>query len=173
MDAVSDGILVTWVGHATVLIEVDGYCILTDPALMPRRRRVWASWNYIGDTTDTDDSQLCVTYWMNRLQQLDPATPLFVTLNPTRPVAEGKLHQAIAYTHPLFDHAALNAQQRLWSIQGRHNTWFCGSYFGHGFHEDALQSGLAVAEAFGITRPWQVAEGSCRIATAPVLEAAE
>lgn len=149
----------------------------SDPALMPRRHRVWASWNYIGDTQahddSADDSQLCVTYWMNRLQQLDPATPLFVTLNPTRPVAEGKLHQAIAYTHPLFDHAALSAQHRLWSIQGRRNTWFCGSYFGHGFHEDALQSGLAVAEAFGVNRPWQVPEGSCRIATAPLLEAAE
>lgn len=145
----------------------------SDPALMPRRHRVWASWNYIGDTATDDDRQLCVTYWMNRLQHLDPATPLFVTLNPTRPVAEGTLHQAIAYTHPLFDHAALAAQHRLWSLQGQRHTWFCGSYFGHGFHEDALQSGLAVAEALGVRRPWQVAAGSGRIVTAPALEAAE
>ena len=111
---------------------------------------------------------------MNRLQDLPTRTPLFVTLNPMRPVAEGKLHQAFAYTHPLFDHAALAAQEQLWRIQGRRRTWFAGSYFGHGFHEDALQSGLAAAEGLGdVNRPWIEPPGACRIARAPVLEAAE
>lgn len=146
----------------------------SDTALMPKRRRVWASWNYVGEQSDTDDTQLCVTYWMNRLQSLPTRTPLFVTLNPIRPVAEGKLHQAIAYTHPLFDHGALAAQAELWRIQGRRRTWFAGSYFGHGFHEDALQSGLAAAEALGdVRRPWVEPAGACRIARAPALEAAE
>lgn len=146
----------------------------SDTSLMPRRRRVWASWNYVGEQSETDDTQLCVTYWMNRLQSLPTKTPLFVTLNPIRPVAEGKLHQAIAYSHPLFDHAALAAQEKLWRIQGNRRTWFAGSYFGHGFHEDALQSGLAAAEALGdVRRPWVEPAGANRIARAPVLEAAE
>ena len=57
------------------------------------------------------------------------------------------------------------AQQRLGQLQGRRNTWFCGSYFGYGFHEDALQSGLSVAEAIGgVRRPWSVAPEFNRIA---------
>ena len=130
----------------------------SDPSLMPRRRRVWASWNYIGEPAADTDTQLCVTYWMNRLQQLPTRTQVFLTLNPTRPVAPGLLHQAIAYSHPLFDHHALAAQRRLPALQGRRNTWFAGSYFGHGFHEDALKSGLAAAEALGgVLRPWHAA----------------
>ncbi|MGV3490027.1 MAG: NAD(P)/FAD-dependent oxidoreductase [Devosia sp.] len=145
----------------------------TDATLMPKRRRVWASWNYIGDTSPTEDTQLCVTYWMNKLQELPTRTQLFVTLNPTRPIAEGHLIEAIAYTHPLFDHAALAAQEKLWTLQGRNRTWFAGSYFGHGFHEDALQSGLAAAEGIGgVTRPWTEPAGACRISRAPALQAA-
>jgi uncharacterized protein len=145
----------------------------SDPALMPRRRRVWSSWNYIGEGAD-DTRQLCVTYWMNLLQDLDRSHHLFLTLNPIRPIAPGKTVQAIAYTHPLFDRAAIAAQRQLWRLQGMRNTWFCGSYFGHGFHEDALQSGLLVAEQLGgESRPWTVAEQSGRIALRPRLEAAE
>ncbi len=69
------------------------------------------------------------------------------------------------YEHPLFDAATFEAQARLWSCQGRRNTWFCGSYFGAGFHEDALQAGLAVGEALGcMKRPWIVDGESDRIA---------
>ncbi|MET3898488.1 putative NAD/FAD-binding protein [Devosia sp. UYZn731] len=147
----------------------------TDPGLMPKRPRVWSSWNYIGESCASGDRPLCVTYWMNRLQNLDPAHPLFVTLNPTREIREDKIIRSFAYTHPLFDAAALAAQQQLWQLQGRRNTWFCGSYFGHGFHEDALQSGLSVAEMLGgVRRPWSVAGSSDRITLAPqMLEAAE
>ena len=58
------------------------------------------------------------------------------------------MHREI-YDHPLFDSAAITAQRQLWSLQGRRNTWFCGAYFGAGFHEDGLQAGLAVAESLG------------------------
>jgi uncharacterized protein len=146
----------------------------SDTTLMPKRERVWAAWNYIGESADTGERPLCVTYWMNRLQNLEPAHPLFVTLNPTRPIAEGKMIESFSYTHPLFDHGAVNAQQDLWRLQGRRRTYFAGSYFGHGFHEDALQSGLAAAEAAGsVRRPWSVAGESNRITLAPMLEAAE
>jgi predicted NAD/FAD-binding protein len=111
---------------------------------------------------------------MNQLQDLDPAYPLFVTLNPTRDIARDKFIRSFNYTHPLFDRAAIDAQQELWRLQGNRHTFFAGSYFGHGFHEDALQSGLATAEAVGgVRRPWNVVNESGRITLAPQLEAAE
>lgn len=134
----------------------------TDPALMPKRRRAWSSWNHIGRRSEPGEG--CVTYWMNRLQGLKDAPDLFVTLNPTKPIAPGKTIRTEAYDHPLFDAAAIAAQDRLWDLQGVNRTWFCGSYFGHGFHEDGLQSGLAVAEQLGgLRRPWRVAGESGRI----------
>ena len=147
----------------------------SDTALMPKRQRVWSSWNYIGGSSDAGDAALCVTYWMNRLQKLDRRSNVFLTLNPSRPVDPGKVIQRFDYTHPLFNQQALNAQQQLWRLQGQRNTWYCGSYFGHGFHEDALQSGLAVAEALGggRRRPWRVDGESARITLQPMAEAAE
>ncbi len=146
----------------------------SDTALMPKRERVWSSWNYIGDSADTGERPLCVTYWMNRLQSLDTRHPIFVTLNPTREIADDKFIRSFAYTHPLFDRKAVEAQQHLWRLQGNRHTFFAGSYFGAGFHEDALQSGLAAAEAIGgVRRPWQVEGESNRISLAPMLEAAE
>ena len=146
----------------------------SDVSLMPRRRRVWSAWNYIGESGDAGERPLCVTYWMNMLQNLDPAHPLFVTLNPTREIAADKFIRSFSYSHPLFDRKAVDAQQDLWRLQGNRHTYFAGSYFGHGFHEDALQAGLAAAEAVGgVQRPWSVANESGRIAMRPMLEAAE
>jgi len=104
---------------------------------------------------------------MNRLQKLATDTPLFVTLNPPRPPRAGTLLHSEVYEHPIFDTAAIAAQRRLWSLQGVQNTWFCGAYFGAGFHEDGLQAGLAVAEQLGgLRRPWNVANESGRIVVA-------
>ncbi len=135
-----------------------------DPSLMPKRRRVWSSWNFLGGKAHDQIRPLCVTYWMNRLQSLSDADPLFVTLNPVVEPAREKIVAEFEYSHPFFDRAALASQQRLWSLQGHRRTWYCGSYFGHGFHEDALQSGLAVAEELGgHARPWIVEEQNGRI----------
>jgi uncharacterized protein len=137
-----------------------------DAALMPQRRRVWASWNYLADRAG-DDQPPCVTYWMNRLQSL-PGEDLFLTLNPMRPPAPETLLHTQVVEHPLFDGAVIRAQRELWSLQGRHRTWYCGAYFGSGFHEDGLQAGLAVAEALGgMRRPWRVAGESARIHLSP------
>jgi predicted NAD/FAD-binding protein len=146
----------------------------SDETLMPKRRRVWSSWNYIGERQQEGTQPLCVTYWMNRLQNLDSRHPLFVTLNPTRAIDPARVIQSFHYTHPLFDQPALDAQQQLWRLQGRRNTWFCGAYFGYGFHEDGLQAGLAAAEDLsGFRRPWTVGDESGRIVLAPQREAAE
>lgn len=133
-----------------------------DGALMPVRRRAWAAWNYLAEAGDA--SRLSVTYWMNQLQGIDAATPLFVTLNPLRAPREDLVHLRQTFRHPLFDASAIDAQKRLWSIQGEGGVWFAGAWFGAGFHEDGLQAGLAVAEAIGgVRRPWTVAGESARI----------
>ena len=123
-----------------------------DPALMPRRRRIWASWNYLGDGDAAD--RISLSYWMNRLQQLETEQDVFVTLNPVREPARSVTHGEFTYHHPQFDRNALKAQARLADLQGIHRVWFCGSYCGYGFHEDGLQSGFAVAAALGTPAPW-------------------
>jgi len=134
----------------------------TDPVLMPKRRRAWCSWNHIGHRNAPGEG--AVSYWMNRLQSLKDAPDLFVTLNPNKEIAADKLIRTEIYEHPLFDAGAIAAQTEFWDIQGVRRTWFCGSYLGHGFHEDALQSGLAVAEQLGgVRRPWTVADENGRI----------
>jgi predicted NAD/FAD-binding protein len=131
-----------------------------DQALMPRGRRFWSSWNYMGMT----DGAVSVTYWMNELQKLHSSENHFVSLNPATEPAADKLDGTFIYRHPIFTSQTLAAQKQLWSLQGHQNTWFCGAWFGAGFHEDGLQAGLAVAEQLGgVRRPWNVAEESGRI----------
>ena len=130
----------------------------TDRALMPQRRAVWSSWNYVAPKPSRH-GPIAVTYWMNRLQNIDNACPLFVTNNPVRETAQEAVLAEFAYSHPLYDHSAFAAQPRLAQLQGQRRTWFCGSYFGFGFHEAALASGLAVAEALGGQRPWNQPAG--------------
>lgn len=138
-----------------------------DPSLMPRRRGVWSSWNYLAraGAEQAGRRKPCVTYWMNRLQSIADDTPYFVTLSPLSEPAPEKVYWRGVYEHPLFNAGTLAAQGRLWSLQGMRNTWFCGSYFGSGFHEDAIQAGLAVGEALGgVKRAWVVDGESDRIA---------
>lgn len=135
----------------------------SDPNFMPKRRALWSSWNCC-----EADGASSVTYWMNRLQSLPGEDNIFVTLNPQKAPAPGKLIRSMMYRHPLFSPAALAAQEKLWNLQGRRRTWFCGAWFGSGFHEDGLQAGLAVAEQLGgVQRPWNVAHPSSRIHVGP------
>lgn len=137
-----------------------------DPRQMPRRRRLWSSWNYIGGP----GGELTVSYWMNRLQPLRTVTDHFVTLNPGSEIPPSETIATFAYRHPMYDGAAIAAQARLWSLQGHGGVWFAGSYFGWGFHEDGLQAGLAAAEDMSasgpgtaVRRPWSVSGQSGRI----------
>ena len=135
----------------------------TDSSFMPRRRAAWSSWNYVADTR-AGTGQPSITYWMNRLQPLGDTPDTFVTLNPVREPEQEKIIAEETYHHPVFDAGTEQMRQELWALQGLRNTWFCGAYFGSGFHEDGLQAGLAVAEDLGgVKRPWQVAEDSGRI----------
>ncbi len=141
----------------------------TDTTLMPRRRRLWASWNYRAEApeNETERAPVSLTYWMNRLQNLPKRHPLFVTLNPITEPSADKVIAEIDYRHPLFDAGAIAAQDRLDAIQGQQRVWFCGSYAGYGFHEDAFTSGLRVAEALGAVIPWRRA-GRPRLEVPPV-----
>ena len=150
----------------------------TDARAMPKRKRVWASWNYLGQEST---GRAAVTYWMNRLQPLATATGYFVSLNPPSTIAEDQVLGRYSYAHPLFDTAAINAQRWLWDIQGKNRIWFAGSYFGYGFHEDGLQAGLAAAEDLSVqlgggegrvTRPWDFDRSLSRIAKPPMRAAA-
>ena len=152
----------------------------TDTAFMPRRKAAWSSWNYMGERDAADAQQLCVTYWMNLLQVLKCDQNYFVTLNPTHCVDSSKIIKRVVFEHPLFNSAAITAQSDLAALQGQNKSWFCGAYFGSGFHEDGLQSGLAVAEGLtGHRRPWDFDWSQSRIKYNPwevvgsELEAAE
>lgn len=132
-----------------------------DPRLMPRRRRSWASWNYLSwPSREHHNGDVAVTYWMNSLQNLDPERPVFVSLNPPFAPDPELTFKTYSYAHPQFDQAAMDAQTKLAELQGTNRTWFCGAYHGYGFHEDGLRSGLDVAEMLGADIPWRRAPAS-------------
>jgi uncharacterized protein len=125
----------------------------TDAACLPQRRKAWSAWNY--QSTGSAAPQVCVHYLLNMLQPLPVATPLIVSLNPLDPPDPARVIAAFDYAHPVFDAAAVAAQQALPGLQGRQGTWFAGAWTGYGFHEDGLRSGLAVAAA--LLRQFEVA----------------
>lgn len=125
-----------------------------DPALMPVRRSVWASWNYLSEPRRDLQRRVGLTYWMNLLQSIDNSRPVFVTLNPIREPAKDKVFAEYSYEHPLFDRAAVDAQARLPEIQGKDRLWFCGAWCKYGFHEDGFSAGLAVAAGLGVVDPF-------------------
>ncbi|MBI1210697.1 MAG: NAD(P)-binding protein [Alphaproteobacteria bacterium] len=127
-----------------------------DRSVMPRRQSAWASWVYRADGLD-DERAITVSYWMNSLQGIDRRMPLFVTLNPAVEIPPELTFDTHNFRHPIFDEAAIRAQGRLSEIQGNRNTWYCGAYWRHGFHEDGLASAVAVASRLGVEPPWAVA----------------
>ena len=132
-----------------------------DAGLMPKRKAAWAAWNFLREG-DASERKVAVTYWMNELQGINKDYPLFVTLNPPREPKPETVFGRWSFAHPQFDSAALSARDRLSEIQGRRNVWFCGAWTAHGFHEDGLASGLAVAAALGCKAPWHVQDPAWR-----------
>ena len=125
----------------------------TDEKLMPKNKKVWSSWNFLGN--DSKKETLSVSYWMNNLQRLYTEQNYFVTLNPFKKPVYSKIIKIIDYSHPTFTFDTFEAQEDLKKIQGKNSTWFCGAYTGYGFHEDGIKSGLGVAEQIlGKKRPW-------------------
>ncbi|HSH05096.1 MAG TPA: FAD-dependent oxidoreductase [Anaerolineae bacterium] len=123
----------------------------TDIRFMPRRRAAWAAWNYTMVNGQRPEDPATLTYWMNSLQNLDTPTPYLVTINPQQPVQPDKIIQTIPYAHPAYSLASLTARQQLSQLNGQRHTYYCGAYFGYGFHEDGLKSGVDVAAQLGVT----------------------
>jgi len=127
-----------------------------DSRLMPKRRRAWASWNFLRWARHGEAlNDVAVTYWMNLLQGIDANKPLFVSLNPPFEPDPALTFGRFLCHHPQYDTGAFAAQKRLGEIQGHRRTWFCGAWTSYGFHEDGLRSGLAVAQALGAAVPWR------------------
>jgi predicted NAD/FAD-binding protein len=122
----------------------------TDPDVMPPLKRAWACWNYVRERDVTRSGPVSLTYHANRLQGLTTPTQYFVTFNRIRPIPQHHILKEIFFTHPTFTRESLNTQEELPNLNGVNNTYFCGSYFGNGFHEDAVKSGVAVAKSFGM-----------------------
>ena len=144
----------------------------SDRRLMPRRRRVWSSWNFLSGGAQADAARPApITYWMNRLQGIDRRQPLFVSLNPGTEPDPALVHAEFSYDHPLFTQAAFDGQREIDAIQGRGGIWYAGAWLGYGFHEDGLRAGLRVAAALGAHPAWRGEEAE-PIRT-PLAQAAE
>jgi predicted NAD/FAD-binding protein len=117
-----------------------------DETIMPNRRATWSSWVYTEDETTTSD-QIDLTYWMNSLQPIPKNDPHFVTLNTKRTIREELIYDQVTLRHPVYDTAALAAQDQVKTMNGTNGTWFTGAWMQHGFHEDGLASAVAVADA--------------------------
>ncbi len=126
-----------------------------DTSFMPKRRAAWASWVYLLEGMRDARPAISLSYWMNRLQNLDERAPLIVTLNPGREPDAGRVYNRHWFEHPIFDEGAIAAQQALPALQGHRHSYFCGAYTRYGFHEDGLMSGVHVAELLGAKVPWR------------------
>jgi len=117
----------------------------TDASCLPQNKSTWSAWNY--QSRGGGEPQVCVHYLINKLQPLPFRNPVIVSLNPIDEPDPSSVIASYDYAHPVFDRAAIAAQQDLHLIQGKYKTWFAGAWTGYGFHEDGLKSGLAVAQA--------------------------
>ena len=117
----------------------------TDMDLMPNKINAWSSWNSI---SKKDLTKTCVTYWLNKLQNLDTNKNYFLTLNPITKIKDSKIIKKINFTHPYLNNKSFEMQNRLKDLQGKKRVWFSGSYFGYGFHEDGLKSSLEMLKQF-------------------------
>ena len=129
----------------------------TDPALLPRDRKLWSAWNYFAGavTDDVEQQPVGVSYLINKLQPLPFTAPVVVTLNPARAPDPAQVIAEFDYAHPIFDGPAIAAQQRLATVQGEGGIWLAGAWGSYGFHEDGLKSALRVANGLGVAAPWQ------------------
>ena len=117
----------------------------SDTSIMPKRKVCWASWNYT-ETQDKQNDEIDLTYWMNSLQNIE-GEDFMVTLNSTRPIREDLIWDECTLRHPVYDEAAIAAQDLAHAINGSNRTWFCGAWMKNGFHEDGLSSAYDVVHA--------------------------
>jgi predicted NAD/FAD-binding protein len=130
--------------------QPNGTVLHTDSSLLPRQEAARAAWNFTRSRRRTSEQPVFVTYYMNRLQGFSAGRDYCVTLNRVEPFRPETVIAKMVYHHPLYSFESMKTQKELPQLNGRQRTYFCGSYFGYGFHEDAVKSGMAVGNAFGI-----------------------
>lgn len=141
------------------ILDVFGYnenkvVLHSDDSNMPKRRAVWSSWNFCCPPSGRAE-EIYLTYRMNSLQHIPEKYPVFVTLNPQKPIRSDATHAEFTFAHPVFTGESVKAQTRIPQIQGQLRTYFCGAYMGYGFHEDGLAAGIEVARLLGAQPPWE------------------
>ena len=119
----------------------------TDSSLLPKRKVAWASWNY--HIPRQELGRVALTYYMNMLQSITSPADFCVTLNRPDIIDQTKIIREFNYHHPVYAPEGPRAQKRRQEINGVNRTYFCGAYWGYGFHEDGVNSALAVCEHFG------------------------
>lgn len=122
----------------------------TDTRFLPPNPKQWSSWNFLRENEDPHETPVAVSYYMNRLQRLQTQENYIVTLNPVSEIASEKVINETTLTHPLYSFESMATQAQLMKMNGQRNTSYCGSYFGYGFHEDAVRSAVEVSKNFGI-----------------------
>ncbi len=126
----------------------------TDHKVMPLTKNIWSAWNVISRNLPNEENRMELTYWCNALQPIanwGATKDYFVTLNP---IDTRNAILEIPYNHPIFDEAAISAQEKLPSIQGRGGIYYCGAWTRFGFHEDGIMSAVQVAKLLGVDVPW-------------------
>lgn len=134
--------------------ETNDVIVHSDPSLMPKNARAWASWNYMEPDGGARE-KVTLTYYMNRLQNIQTTYPVYITLNPFTPPKHELIHRRIRYAHPRLTVASNIAKQELGTIQNVNKTLFTGSYFGYGFHEDGIASSIEAVKHLGVIPPWE------------------
>lgn len=125
-----------------------------DVSFMPSDKSCWASWIYLSESKEDKEPYVSLSYWMNNLQNFETKEPVLVTLNPARMPAEDLIYDVHHFDHPIFDRGAIEAQEKIDSVQGQGGYWFAGAYQRYGFHEDGLLSAVRVLEKMGVDIPW-------------------
>lgn len=149
LDMLSDASISERTALGAIAYQPNDVVLHRDVSVMPKKRKVWASWMYSEDSARLSD-QIDLTYWMNSLQPIPKKDPHFVTLNTKRPIRDDLIYDQVTLRHPVYDLGALAAQKEIAALNGTNSTWFCGAWMKNGFHEDGLASAVNVAE--GINR---------------------
>ena len=127
----------------------------SDASMLPRRKNLWAAWNYQSGHSTLSDRPVAVHYLINRLQPLPTNTPVIVSLNPLQEPDPAMVHGEFHYSHPVFSNQAIGVQRQITAANGRDGIWLVGAWLGYGFHEDGLASALRVARQLDAAAPWQ------------------
>jgi predicted NAD/FAD-binding protein len=126
----------------------------SDESFMPSDRSCWASWVYLSESKQDEGKDVSLSYWMNNLQNFKTSKPVIITLNPVRRPQDNLIYDEHSFEHPVFDRKAIEAQEKIESLQGQQNCWFAGAYQRYGFHEDGLLSAVNVLHKMNVELPW-------------------